>query len=214
MSWSTSCWTPGFSPATGISDVQVEYAKASPEDVLIRITATNRGRRSRRPSTSCPPCGSATPARGAPPDAKPSLRRGRGVTRGTRVIAASHPTLGRRWLYVADKASCRCCSPRTRRTASCCSGGRTPTPVKDGIGEFVVHGRADVVAAEPAGTKASVYGPDDDCRRPDGGLEAQVIGRGAAGRHVAIFRLRRNVHRARARGGRVLSIDHARIGER
>ena len=34
---------PASSPTTSTSTSQVEYAKASPEDILIRITATNRG---------------------------------------------------------------------------------------------------------------------------------------------------------------------------
>ena len=45
-------------------DVFVEYAKESPEDILVRITVHNRGRR--RPGCGCcRHCGSATPGRGA-----------------------------------------------------------------------------------------------------------------------------------------------------
>ena len=45
-------------------DVTVEYAKVEPEDILIRITAANRGRELRR-CTCCPRSGSATPGTGA-----------------------------------------------------------------------------------------------------------------------------------------------------
>ena len=40
---SSSSWTPAFSPRTATSTSFVEYAKASPEDILVRITVTNHG---------------------------------------------------------------------------------------------------------------------------------------------------------------------------
>ena len=43
-------------------DVVIEYAKADPEDILIRVTATNRGRQR---STYCPNSGCGTPGAGA-----------------------------------------------------------------------------------------------------------------------------------------------------
>ena len=39
MSW----WTPASSTENRYFDVFVEYAKAAPDDILIRITAHNRG---------------------------------------------------------------------------------------------------------------------------------------------------------------------------
>jgi hypothetical protein len=79
-------------------DVFVEYAKAGPEDVLIRITAANRGREAATlhvlPTLwfrntwmwwSDPP--------------KPFLRVGE-ARKGTRVVAASRRKLGERWLHV------------------------------------------------------------------------------------------------------------------
>ena len=55
-------------------DVFVEYAKADPEDIHIRITAVNRGPEAAR-CTSCPSSGSATP--GGPTGGRhaPSSRR-------------------------------------------------------------------------------------------------------------------------------------------
>ena len=41
--WSTSCSTPACSTDDRYFDVFVEYAKARPEDILVRITAVNRG---------------------------------------------------------------------------------------------------------------------------------------------------------------------------
>src|SRR4029077_5322327 len=79
-------------------DTVVEYAKAGPEDILIRITATNRGPEPatlhvlptlwfRNAWTWCP---------GTP---KPALHRAPN-TEGLGVIVASHADLGVRWLYV------------------------------------------------------------------------------------------------------------------
>ena len=44
-------------------DVFVEYAKAGPEDILMRVTVHNRGPEKPR-STCCRNCGFATPGRG------------------------------------------------------------------------------------------------------------------------------------------------------
>ena len=70
-------------------DVFVEYAKAAPEDVLIRITVDNRGRRRRR-CTCCRRSGSATPGRGAACSRKPGAAQ-----RSTGAIHGLAPRAGR-----------------------------------------------------------------------------------------------------------------------
>ena len=61
-------------------DVFVEYAKADVEDILIKITVTNRG-----PEAAtlhlCRPSGFAIPGRGAKRDAEPQLSHGEQVSR-------------------------------------------------------------------------------------------------------------------------------------
>ena len=121
-------------------DVFVEYAKASAEDILIRITRRQprpgRGRR----STCCRRSGFAT--------------RGRGEwTRGTRASRLAQPrddaaVDSREPLRARPTAGCcararpSCCSPRTRRTSSGSSAAENATPyVKDGINDYVVDGR-------------------------------------------------------------------------
>src|SRR5438874_1094515 len=84
-------------------DVFVEYAKAAPEDIFIRITIANRGTEAAEihllPTLwfrntwnwwSTPP--------------KPSLRAAQ-TTSGFRVVQASHADLGERWLYADAKTS-------------------------------------------------------------------------------------------------------------
>ena len=54
-------------------DVFVEYAKAGPEDLLIRISVSNRGPRRRR-CTCCRRSGFAIPGRGTEAASKPMLK--------------------------------------------------------------------------------------------------------------------------------------------
>jgi hypothetical protein len=135
-------------------DVQVEYAKASPEDIFIRITATNRGAEPAMlhvlptlwfRNTWC-----------ADPGPKPTLREA-AAPRGARAIAATHAALGERWLYVDDDLPLLFAENETN-TQRIFGQPNAGAAVKDGINDFVVHGRADGIAAEAAGTKASAYG--------------------------------------------------------
>src|SRR3954466_11344716 len=80
-------------------DVFVEYAKASPHDILVRITAVNRGPEPAAlhvlPTLWFRNTWSSADGSGT----KPALRAIRG-TKNSAGIAASHPELGDRWLYI------------------------------------------------------------------------------------------------------------------
>ena len=79
-------------------DVFVEYAKASPEDILIRITVENRG-----PEAATlhvlPTLWFRNVWTWSPEVSKPTLRQVK-ARKGMRTIAASHAELGERWLCV------------------------------------------------------------------------------------------------------------------
>jgi hypothetical protein len=79
-------------------DVWVEYAKASPEDILIRITVENRA-----PEAAAlhvlPTLWFRNVWSWAPGVEKPALRQVDGL-KGMRTVAASHAELGERWLSV------------------------------------------------------------------------------------------------------------------
>ena len=62
---STSCSTPGSFADDRYWAVTVDYAKADPTDLCMRITRGEPRTRIRRPCTCCRRCGSATPGRGA-----------------------------------------------------------------------------------------------------------------------------------------------------
>ena len=111
-------------------DVCVEYAKAAPEDVLVRITVANRG----------PEAAEAAPAAHAvvPQHLVAAGRRlqaateGAGPARPARGARPPHrcavPGVAGRLLAARRRTTCRCCSPRTKATSSGCSAGRTLHP--------------------------------------------------------------------------------------
>jgi hypothetical protein len=146
-------------------DVFVEYAKASPEDILIQITVENRGP---EPATL-----HVLPtvwfrrvwaSRGAA--ARPVLRKAAGDA--GRVIAATHPELGERFLYAEGAAALLFTENETNTERLFRVPNRTPY-VKDGIDRYIVHGGQEAVNPEQQGTKASVQPIRERLRRCDAG---------------------------------------------
>ena len=134
-------------------DVEVEYAKGSPEDILVRITATNRGADA-APLCLLPTIWFRNTWRVAPDEARPSLREVPPPP-GMRVIAATHGELGDRWLYVKGDAPVLFTDNETN-TVKVFRQASATHYVKDGINDFVVHGRTAAVNPAQIGTKASV----------------------------------------------------------
>lgn len=132
-------------------DVFVEYAKGSPEDILIQLTISNRGQ---APATLhvLPTIWFRRVWPSANGDAsRPILREAPGPGW---VIAASHPLLGERFLYAEGASALLFTENETNRERIFGQPNRTPY-VKDGINDYVVHDRRDKVNPEQAGTKAS-----------------------------------------------------------
>ncbi len=132
-------------------DVVVEYAKASPEDLLIRISATNRGPEPARlhllPTIWFRNTWSWTK------DAiKPRLAKGSNGRPGT-VIHVDHPVYGRHYLYLENKPSVLFTENETNTRRLYDAPG--PVFCKDGINDFVVNGRIDAVNKGAEGTKAA-----------------------------------------------------------
>jgi hypothetical protein len=133
-------------------DVQVEYAKAAPDDILIRISVTNRG-----PEPAAldvlPTLWFRNTWSWEEGSARPSLRAA-GPGRGAAVIEAEHPTLGRRWLHAEGAPELLFTENETNSARLFGAPGPGPY-VKDGIGEYVVNGRAGAVNPARTGTKAA-----------------------------------------------------------
>jgi hypothetical protein len=144
-------------------DVTVEYAKATPYDILIQISATNRGsepaplhilptlwfrntwawgRDDRRPHVRIADCGLRNDgAHGTAPAQYAVLR-------------TEHHALGEHWLACEGTPALLFTENDSNAQRLWGVANRTPY-VKDGINEAVVHGDAAAVNPEGVGTKAA-----------------------------------------------------------
>jgi mannosylglycerate hydrolase MGH1-like protein len=136
-------------------DVFVEYAKASPDDLLIQITVENRGP---EPATLhlLPTIWFRNVWSWGGDPVRPVLRQAAGEAGG--VIAASHPELGERRLHAEGATALLFTENETNHQRLFNSPNRTPY-VKDGIDSYIVHGRQEAVNPEKTGTKASAHYP-------------------------------------------------------
>jgi hypothetical protein len=96
-------------------DVTVEYAKAAPEDILIRISIDNRGP-TRRTCTCCRSFGRATPGSGG------RASRSRGCI--WRMAACTPGITACRTAASTSTPTPSGCSAATKPTRSCCIGSR------------------------------------------------------------------------------------------
>ena len=137
-------------------DVFVEYAKASPEDMLIRITVHNRG-----PEPAMlqllPTLWFRNDWSWGEDVARPALRQlAQDDTGG--IVVLSHRDLGERF-FSAEGASALLFTENETNTERL-TGVPNPFPyVKDGIGDYIVHGKKDAVNPEKRGTKVSAHYP-------------------------------------------------------
>jgi hypothetical protein len=131
-------------------DVFVEYAKASPEDLLVQITVHNRGPEAATLQVLPTLWFRNTWSWGG--DApRPVLR-----TTAAEVLTASHPTLGDRFLSCEGAPALLFTENETNTERLFGARNRTPY-VKDGIGSYVVHGLREAVNPEQTGTKAAAH---------------------------------------------------------
>ena len=141
-------------------DVFAEYAKNSPNDILIRITVANRG-----PDTAmlhllptvwfrntwtwgCQHEGCSQPGRASP------LNRKTGWRWSTKRWSVIFLNLGR----TREGKLRRCCSPKTRPISTRLFGVENQSRfVKDAFHEYVIRGDADAVNPGNFGTKAAPH---------------------------------------------------------
>ncbi len=135
-------------------DVFVEYAKETPEDILVQITAYNRGPEKATlhvlPTLWFRNTWSWSDGR-----LKPNLRQSEGG-KGYSVIEASHPDQGERYLYVSGAAPLLFTDNETNTARLFGHPNATPY-VKDGINDAVVAGKQDAVNPAQTGTKAAPH---------------------------------------------------------
>jgi hypothetical protein len=128
-------------------DVTVEYAKAAPDDVLMRVTARNRGDRA-APLHILPQLWARNIWSWDAGTAKPSLR-----LLGN-CVQARHTIRPPMTLFVDQPVAFLFCENETnvRRLY----GSDTPGLFKDGINDFLIHANQDAVSRE-AGTKCAAH---------------------------------------------------------
>ncbi|HEY2785240.1 MAG TPA: glucosidase [Fimbriiglobus sp.] len=136
-------------------DVFVEYAKASPDDIPIRITVHNRGPESATLHL-LPTLWFRNDWSWHAGTTKPSLRQV-ADTSNRRIVAAVHPKLGERYLYCDGESELLFTENETNTQRIFGIPNRTPY-VKDGINNCLVNGQTGAVNPEKTGTKvAAVY---------------------------------------------------------
>jgi hypothetical protein len=133
-------------------DVFVEYAKASAEDVLVRITAVNRANVA-APLHVLPTMWFPNTWWWTPDSVRPLLRL---VEGSDAIIDLQHPESGRRTLRADGTPRLLFTENDTNAQRLFGVGNATPF-VKDGINDFVVHGATDAVNPALVGTKAAAH---------------------------------------------------------
>jgi hypothetical protein len=132
-------------------DVEVDYAKAGPEDILITIAATNNGPEA-APLHLLPTLWFRnTWQHGG--DERPQLSRASGIWP---TIRAQHPSLGERYLHL--DSNCALLFTENETNAERFGEGANASPyVKDAFHEVVVGGRAEAANPDGTGTKAAAH---------------------------------------------------------
>jgi hypothetical protein len=130
-------------------DVFVEYAKGDFEDILIKITATNRGPEV-APLRLLPTIWFRNTWSWARDAERPDMRR---IAGG---IELDHPNLGRRWLYCDGEPEILFTENETNYKRLYGIENRCAC-ARDGINDYIVDGKKDAVAPTPMGTKAAAH---------------------------------------------------------
>ena len=132
-------------------DVTVEYAKATTDDILVRLSVANRG-----PEPAelhlLPTLWYRNTWSWDTGSARPRLR----ALPGQASIEAEHGTLGRRWLHCEGEPDLLLTDNESNLTRLWGVANASPY-VKDGINDYLVEGRKDAVNPEGAGTKAAAH---------------------------------------------------------
>jgi hypothetical protein len=133
-------------------DVQVEYAKAAPDDLLVSVSVTNRGPDAARLEL-LPTLWFRNTWADDPNAMRPRLERIDDVD-GDPMVRATHPTLGVHHLVAAGAPSLLFCENETNQQRLYGQPNATGA-VKDGINDAVVHGVTAGLATEDSGTKVA-----------------------------------------------------------
>jgi hypothetical protein len=134
-------------------DVEVEYAKADAEDILIKISVTNRGPES-ADLRVLPTIWFRNIWSWGSNDPKPEMHAEKLSPHP--VIELNHPEYGNRWLHCEDSPELLFSENETNSQRLWGSPNRAAF-VKDGINDYVVYGKTTAVNPAGSGTKAAAH---------------------------------------------------------
>ena len=137
-------------------DVFVEYAKASVEDFLVRISVVNRGPEP-TPLHVLPTLWFRNTWSWGYDEPRPLLSRSMRHAPEA-VIEVEHAAYGRRWL-VCEGVPELLFTENETNTGRLYGVTRASPHVKDSINDYIVHGRMDAVNPELVGTKVAAHYP-------------------------------------------------------
>ncbi len=129
-------------------DVFVEYAKADPEDILIRVTAHNRGPEEASLNL-LPQIWFRNTWSWDPASAKPRMSKS-----GDNSLLIDHAELGKMWLYCEDRPELLFCENESN-AQRLYGAGNAKGYFKDGINDYLIHGNQKAVNPKQVGTKAA-----------------------------------------------------------
>jgi hypothetical protein len=133
-------------------DVFVEYAKDSAEDILIQISATNRGPEEKTlhllPTLWFRNTWSWTNF-----ETKPQLKKIQS-DKSLSIVEAAHETLGERWLYCEGLTELLFTENETNNERLF-NVSNPSSYVKDGINDYIIQGRQEAVNPNSIGTKVA-----------------------------------------------------------
>jgi hypothetical protein len=134
-------------------DVFVEYAKAASEDILIRITAHNRGPEG-APLHLLPTIWYRNTWSWKQDSTRPSITLAE-ASGQLKVLALEHPVAGKLWLHDQDASEILFTENETNTQRL--YGQPGPAYAKDGINDHLVAGKKDAVNPLQTGTKAATH---------------------------------------------------------
>jgi hypothetical protein len=135
-------------------DVFVDYAKVTPEDILIQITIVNHSQNS-RPLHLLPTLWFRNLWDWNSEAEKPLIKVAHS-DRSINQLEATHSTLGTRWLYCEGEAELLFTNNETNYERLFGTHNRSPY-VKDGMNDYVVNGRKEAVNPYRVGTKFTAH---------------------------------------------------------
>ena len=141
-------------------DVFVEYAKAGPEDILVRITAINRGPEAAElhllPTLWFRNDWSSWIAESNRAAQKPDLRQVK-TSKGTSAVAGTHAVLGEFTLFCEGEVPLLFTENETNHERLFPGQKNESAYVKDGINDCVVQGNQNAVNPAKQGTKVAAH---------------------------------------------------------